>query len=94
MNWEEKQGIKVRLFYLKNPDLEDKVKKEIGDLIYRDTLELLPKRHEIENIVLKRGFRKRKGKQYDYVKYIGRNIRIHIQALGQKGNCFYHIDKH
>lgn len=74
--------------------IKTKVIYEIGDLLWRDTRELMLPANRLHVILELRGFRKRQGLKYDWVKYIDHNVRIHIRKQGLKGKAFYHIDFH
>ena len=83
---------RVRKLFLARPIIKKLVDEEIGDLIYNDTLELMPLKGELKKILLSRGFKERSGLKYDFVKYIEKNLRIHIKCPGK--NCYYHLDNH
>lgn len=79
--------------WLKNPVIKEAVYNEIGDLIYHDTFELIPKKQECRTILMARGFSQRSGVE-DWIKYVlGGKYRIHVKPV-ESGNCYYHLDNH
>ena len=80
---------------LDDPKVKKLIEYEIGDLIYDNSRELFPGKNEGKRILLARGFKERQGLKNDFVKYIRKDLRIHIKLAGVKRpKYYYHLDKH
>lgn len=75
-------------------DIIDKVDFEIGDLLWNDTFELKANKWTARKQLLERGFIEREKGEYDFVKYLEGDIRIHVVEKGFKSKLFYHLDNH